>query len=174
MKKWLYAVLLVVSSTVLAQDKPLTNGFNHVGLTVTDLQSSVDFFIDTLGWRVTGGDDSYPAKFGTDGDMFLTLWQVKYMKKAKSFERKHTVGLHHLAFIVDRESQDEINKRVQKIDGVVIEIEPELAYGGPGKHMLLREPGGNHLNSAAGQSSHCCLNRYQRHFEVKKRFKLRV
>ncbi|HEY7372528.1 MAG TPA: VOC family protein [Polyangia bacterium] len=32
----------------------MTLGFDHVGLTVADLESSRRFFVDCLGWKVVG------------------------------------------------------------------------------------------------------------------------
>ncbi|TQV87244.1 VOC family protein [Aliikangiella coralliicola] len=130
-------------------EKPLTSGFNHVGLSVTHLDKSTSFFVDTLGWRLTGGDKDYPANFVTDGKIFLTLWQIKSPATAIKFNRKNNVGLHHLAISVpDFKTLDRIYERVKKVDGVVIEFAPELAYGGPTKHMMLREPSGNRLEFA--------------------------
>ena len=141
---------LSYSSATIANNanssKPLTAGFNHVGLSVTNLDKTTSFFVDTLGWRLTGSDKAYPANFVTDGKMFLTLWQVTEPTKAVKFNRKSNVGLHHLAISVpDFETLDLIYERVKKVDGVVIEFSPELAYGGPTKHMMLREPSGNRL-----------------------------
>ena len=33
-----------------------TRGINHLGLTVPDLDATVSFFVDGLGWTVPGGD----------------------------------------------------------------------------------------------------------------------
>ena len=79
----LFTLLILVSgfSLITAEDnhttKPLTTGFNHVGLSVLSLEQSTDFFTKTLGWTLKGRDDEYPASFLSDGEMFLTLWQVK-------------------------------------------------------------------------------------------------
>lgn len=53
--KWLCGILLVLSFSISAQEtekatkKSLTSGFNHIGLTVTQLDESVNFFVDALG-----------------------------------------------------------------------------------------------------------------------------
>ena len=141
-------IILAASFTAHANDdkKPLTSGFNHVGLTVSNLEKSASFFTDTLQWKLIGGDKKYPAKFVSDGKMFLTLWQTKDPKKTVTFNRKNNVGLHHLAFTV--ESLDGLNalfEKVKNVDGVIVEFAPELAYGGPTMHMMIREPSGNRL-----------------------------
>ncbi|PQJ53068.1 glyoxalase [Psychrosphaera saromensis] len=124
----------------------LTKGFNHVGLTVSDLTASSEFFIKTLGWKKVGEDTNYPAVFVSDGAMLLTLWQTSDAKTTVKFSRKNNVGLHHLAFsAASFEALDEIYHRVKGVKGVVVEFAPELAYGGPAKHMMIREPSGNRL-----------------------------
>jgi len=125
---------------------PYTNGFDHIGLTVKDLQASTSFFVGTLGWRLTYEDKEYPASFVSDGNMFLTLWQVKDKAQAVDFNRKQNVGLHHLAIKVKSfEALDKLYEKLKEHPGVVIEFAPELSYGGPAKHMMVREPSGNRL-----------------------------
>ena len=148
MSKVLSSLLFIcaLSFNVSAKNTILTDGFNHMGLTVSDLESSVNFFTGTLGWNEVGGDPDYPAKFVSDGKIFLTLWQTTSNQKVVKFNRKNNVGLHHLAFtVVSFEALDELYERFKKVKGVVIEFAPELAHGGPGKHMMVREPSGNRL-----------------------------
>lgn len=127
----------------------LTRGMNHVGLTVSNLEKSVAFFTETLAWDEVGGYPDYPSKFVTDGEMFLTLWQTADPDNAIAFNRKHNVGLHHLAFTVkSREALDVLYERFLEVDGVVIEFSPESNGGGPTIHMMIREPSGNRLEFA--------------------------
>jgi lactoylglutathione lyase len=149
----LLTVLLLMGSGVGQAQEPLpapkqklTAGFNHIGLTVTDLALSTRFFTEVLGWKQVGGDVTYPANFVSDGNMFLTLWQASEPENAVKFNRKNNVGLHHLAITVPSfEALDTLYERVNNFDGVEVEFSPELAYGGPGKHMMIREPSGNRL-----------------------------
>lgn len=141
-------IILTTSFTVTANEnkKPLTSGFNHVGLTVSDLDKSTRFFTEVLQWKLVGGDEKYPAKFVSDGKMFLTLWQTKDPKKTVKFNRKNNVGLHHLAFTLDTlEGLNTLFESVKSADDVIVEFAPELAYGGPTMHMMIREPSGNRL-----------------------------
>lgn len=134
------------SFSTSAQDEPLTIGFNHIGLTVDKLDLSTRFFVEALGWKQVGGDPGYPAKFVSDGNMFITLWQATDPASAIKFSRKNNIGLHHLAITVSSfEALDTLYERVKVFEGVEIEFSPELAYGGPGKHMMIREPSGNRL-----------------------------
>jgi len=54
----------------------LTSGFSHVGLSVSDLDASFQFF-QALGFDKVGGVDSYPSIFLSDGSSLLTLWQTE-------------------------------------------------------------------------------------------------
>jgi lactoylglutathione lyase len=143
------SLLSIANGAEELTNRVMTSGFNHVGLAVTDLDSSTRFFTETLGWSLSGRDEEYPATFLTDGEMFLTLWRVTEPEAAVKFDRKNNVGLHHLAIsVASFEILDELYERVKTVDGVVIEFAPELAYGGPTKHMMIREPSGNRLEFA--------------------------
>ena len=151
MKKFILALglLLTINPVMAEEPQPLTSGFNHVGLSVINLDISTRFFTDTLGWTLSGEDPDYPASFLSDGEMFLTLWQVSDPASAVEFDRKNNVGLHHLAItVVSREALDVLYERFLETDGVVIEFSPEPNGGGPTIHMMIREPSGNRLEFA--------------------------
>ncbi len=136
-------LILNTINTVNAAEK-YTGGFDHVGLAVSDLDASTRFFVDALGFKIGGRDKSYPAVFMNNGEMGITLWQTDEGHVA--FDRKKNVGLHHLAIKVPSfEALDSLYQAVKEVPGVVIEFSPELAYGGPAKHMMIREPSGNRL-----------------------------
>ena len=122
----------------------MTGGVDHIGLSVSKLTASTSFFVGALGFKVSGRDPKYPAVFMNNGEMSLTLWQTD--EKPVAFNRKGNVGLHHLAIqVTSFEALDALHEVVKQIPGVVIEFSPELAYGGPAKHMMIREPSGNRL-----------------------------
>ncbi len=155
LRLWIFFIVstLFASSFSLAQSESdnevLTLGLNHLGLTVGDLEKSVGFFTDTLGWKVVGGDEDYPSVFVSDGGIFLTLWRATDPENAIAFDRKNNIGLHHLALTVSsREALDVLHERFLETDGVVIEFAPELNRGGPMVHMMIREPSGNRLEFA--------------------------
>ena len=130
-------------------DKVMTSGLNHLGLTVKDLTASKDFFIDTLGWKVAGGYPDYPSVFVTDGKIFVTLWQTKNKDKVVTFDRANNVGLHHLALTVNSENTlNELHQRFLLLPNIVIEFPPELNGDGPTIHMIIREPSGNRIEFA--------------------------
>ena len=144
-----------MSSTTTAQTvnndetQVMTQGLSHIGLTVSKLEQTTRFFVDTLGWKIAGEKPAYPAKFVTDGKMFITLWQVTDVDSAVKFDRKNNVGLHHLALSVSsREKLDVLHERFKTVKDLVIEFGPELNGQGPTMHMMIREPSGNRLEFA--------------------------
>ena len=125
---------------------PETQGLNHLGLAVSDLEATTRFFTECLGWEESGRDDSYPRTAVSDGSMRLTLWEVDKSLPVEQFHRRKNVGLHHLAITVPTEAAlNSLNKRVSAWDGVEIEFTPELVGKGPRKHMMFSEPGGIRL-----------------------------
>ncbi|MEM7193605.1 MAG: VOC family protein [Pseudomonadota bacterium] len=120
----------------------ITQGLDHLGLAVNDLQKTRDFFVDVLGWRESGFDPGYPRTAVTDGTVRLTLWQVDHSQQVEGFDRRSNIGLHHLALSVATETELlEICARMKHND-IDIEFEPEPVGEGPRKHMMVYEPGG--------------------------------
>lgn len=121
----------------------LTQGIDHVGLTVRDLIRTRDFFVNCLGWKQVGERPAYPAVFVSDGRVVLTLWEVKNQAHPVGFDRRSNIGLHHLALRVASEAAlKEIVERVSAWPGAQIEFGPQLLGAGPKKHAMVYEPGG--------------------------------
>ena len=121
-----------------------TEGLDHIGLSVSDLDASTQFFVKVLDFKVRGRDSKYPAVFMNNGHMGLTLWQTD--KSSTSFDRKKNVGLHHLAIKVPSfDALESLYQVIKELPNVTIEFSPELSYGGPAKHMMIREPSGNRI-----------------------------
>ncbi|MDY7511236.1 VOC family protein [Ralstonia wenshanensis] len=130
--------------------QPLTIGIDHLGLTVRNLEASLTFFIECLGWKQIGGRPAYPAAFITDGHSVLTLWEIKRHAQRIEFDRQTNVGLHHVALRVARaEELDAIYSRVSQWPGVVVEFAPEEMGQGPQRHLMVYEPGGVRLELSA-------------------------
>jgi lactoylglutathione lyase len=71
----------------------------HVGVNVTDLARSTDFYVAAFGLDVLGRSVADGARFaflGIDGQLVLTLWE----QAAERFSPS-TAGLHHLSFQAD-------------------------------------------------------------------------
>lgn len=136
-------LIFLLGSPVNAAEKA-TGGFDHLGLSVSDLEASTNFFLNVLEFDVAGRDSKYPAVFMNNGEMTLTLWEIS--DQAVEFDRKRNVGLHHLAIGVPSfKALDDLYEKIRKTPNIVIEFAPELAYGGPAKHMMIREPSGNRI-----------------------------
>lgn len=122
---------------------PETCGLNHLGLAVRSLEETTSFFVDLLGWTESGRDDAYPRTAVSDGNIRLTLWEVKRNSERVGFHRRKNVGLHHLALEVA--SERVLHSIFQKLSAhpdVEIEFGPQLVGEGPRVHMMCSEPGG--------------------------------
>jgi lactoylglutathione lyase len=91
--------------------------FKYVGIRVTDLQRSIDFYTKILGMKVTGRGKIEQAKGETVGlqsekDGFVL--ELNYYEKDSPYNTKYVVGegLDHLAFKV--ENLDETLKEAKK------------------------------------------------------------
>jgi catechol 2,3-dioxygenase-like lactoylglutathione lyase family enzyme len=118
-----------------------TLGIHHLGLSVANLDATANFFTSCLGWSVVREIPEYPAKFVSNGEALVTLWQTD--PDSKPFDRRGQVGLHHVAIkVADEENLADIYQRVSDFPGVVVESPPELLRDGPAKHCMVFEPGG--------------------------------
>lgn len=84
----------------------MTTRFTYVGIRVTDLQKSIDFYTKILGMRVSGRGKIEQTKGETVGlqsekDGFVL--ELNYYEKDSPYNTKYNVGegLDHLAFKVD-------------------------------------------------------------------------
>lgn len=119
----------------------LTSGLHHLGLTVSNLEESANFFTQLLGWQEIKRNPDYPAIFVSDGTIMLTLWSLK-SANSNSFDRKSNVGLHHLALLMRTEEQ--LNHIYQQLldANIMIEFAPEFVQKGPAKHFMCYDPSG--------------------------------
>ncbi|MFK5984296.1 MAG: VOC family protein [Pseudomonadota bacterium] len=122
-------------------NKPITKGSHHIGLTVSKLEESADFFTSLLGWKEVRRNKEYPAIFVSDGNIMVTLWAVKE-EPLSQFNKNKNIGLHHIAFQI--ESEEDLNNLYEKLinNGIKIEFSPETLGQGPAKHMICYEPSG--------------------------------
>ncbi len=73
----------------------ITKGVHHVGLSVTNLGATKDFFVEILEFEVLEYVEGDHA-FVTDGTTMITLWPT-----AEVEVEVKTAGLHHIAFEVE-------------------------------------------------------------------------
>lgn len=120
----------------------LSQGIHHLGLTVPDVKTASEFFIDGLGFKQVKEVPAYPAIFVSDGVIMLTLWQAENPEHAIDFNRKTNIGLHHFALrLAESVELTELHEQLSKRDDVTIEFAPE-ALGQSGlQHMMCRIPG---------------------------------
>ncbi|GAB1256420.1 hypothetical protein NBRC116494_09220 [Aurantivibrio plasticivorans] len=114
---------------------------HHLGLAVADLEKTTEFFTNVLGFEVVNEVPDYPAKFVSNGNAFITLWQTE--QGALEFNRRTRIGLHHFALKVD--SQAELNSLFDKASnypGVTVDFSPEPLGDSGAIHGMIFEPGG--------------------------------
>ncbi|MFE9576134.1 VOC family protein [Nocardia sp. NPDC006044] len=98
----------------------------HIGLNVSDLERSVDFYRRALGFEQLGASADGERKWaflGAGGRLSLTLWQQS--TGAFSVE---TPGLHHLSFQVDSIDQ------VRAVEAVLREHSVRILHDGVVAH----------------------------------------
>ncbi|MGW7440501.1 VOC family protein [Streptomyces sp. NPDC054849] len=99
----------------------------HVGLNITDLDRSLAFYRDALGFRLLGEGKEEGRRYaflGQDGELVLTLWQ----QAADAFSPA-VAGLHHLAFSAGTvEEIREYEARLRDL-GVEFAYEGVVAHG---------------------------------------------
>ncbi|ONM47784.1 VOC family protein [Nocardia donostiensis] len=98
----------------------------HIGLNVTDLDTSARFYRDVLGFQTlaTGSEtDQRWAFLGNDGQLVITLWQ-----QSEGAFSTGTPGLHHLSFHVDTIEQ------VRSIEAVLRERSVTFFHDGVVAH----------------------------------------
>ena len=112
----------------------MTLSTGHIGLNVTDLDRSLGFYRDVLGFEVIGEgkeEDRRYAFLGTDGQLVLTLWQ-----QAEGAYDSGRAGLHHLALEVDTV------ERVKAYETALRDYGVEFAYEGVVAHREGSASGG--------------------------------
>jgi|SRR5215207_8700073 len=138
-----------MSTTPVASDYQT----GHIGLNVSDLDRSVDFYTRVFGWQVKGRSDESGKAFaflGDDQRLVLTLW-----KQSSGRFPAGQPGLHHLSFQVD--SIDEVQAAEQRVreagthlfhDGIVPHGEG-MSSGG----VFFEDPDGIRLEIYAPQGA---------------------
>ena len=131
----------------------ITQGAHHIGLTLPNIQATRDFFVNVLEFKQVGERPQYPAYFVSDGSVLIPLWQATEPNNATPFDRKHNIGLHHLALkVTDIDTLHRVYQTLLKTEEVTIEFPPEPASGGPSQHLMAYIPGGIRLEMIASGS----------------------
>jgi catechol 2,3-dioxygenase-like lactoylglutathione lyase family enzyme len=119
----------------------ITRGAHHIGLTVGRLEESAAFFTALPGWHEVNRIAEYPAIFVSDGSVLITLWKNRDEPPAH-FDKNRNIGLHHIAFLVEREEALTQIHALLVERQALIEFAPEPVGDGPARHLMCYEPSG--------------------------------
>ena len=118
----------------------LRGSINHVSITVSDLNEAMKFFtpfLEFLGYRIgetiqdpNGQRLTVNVLPGLRG-VAVNIWEAKPALAKHRFE-VYEVGLHHLAFHVERREQiDEVHELAKSLGAEILDGPAEFPYGGP-------------------------------------------
>ena len=117
----------------------------HIGINVTDLDRSLGFYGDVLGFDVIGSGDADGRRYaflGQDGKLAVTLWQ-----QAEGGYDAHRAGLHHLAFEAESIEKVREAEAVLKARGVTFAYDGVVAHreGAASGGIFFHDPDGTRL-----------------------------
>lgn len=98
----------------------------HIGLNVSDLDRSVDFYRRALGFEQLAAGDAAGRRWaflGADGKLVITLWE-----QSDGVFSTETPGLHHLSFQVEDIEQ------VRAVESVLRELSVRFVHDGVVAH----------------------------------------
>lgn len=118
----------------------LRGSINHVSITIRDLDEAMKFFkpfLEFLGYHIgpviqdpNGQRLTVNVLPGLRG-VAVNIWEAKPEFASHPFE-VYEVGLHHLAFHVEkREQVDQVHALVKQLDAEILDGPAEFPYGGP-------------------------------------------
>jgi len=119
----------------------LKGSINHVSITVSNLIEAMKFFkpfLEFLGYEIgevirdgpKGQHLTVNIHFGPTG-VAVNIWEAKPDLAGHRFE-VYEVGLHHLAFNVEKRQQiDQVHELVKSLGAEILDGPAEFPYGGP-------------------------------------------
>ncbi|MFF4354285.1 VOC family protein [Streptomyces sp. NPDC001530] len=123
----------------------MTPRTGHIGVNVTDLDRSLAFYRDVLGFGVIGEGKEEERRYaflGEGGSPVLTLWQ-----QAQQSYDTDRAGLHHLALEVDSVDQVREYETALRSYGVDFAYEGVVAHreGSASGGIFFHDPDGTRL-----------------------------
>ncbi|MFF9144278.1 VOC family protein [Streptomyces sp. NPDC014861] len=117
----------------------------HIGINVTDLDRSLRFYGEVLGFAVIGSGEAEGRRhafLGQDGRLAVTLWQ-----QAEGAYEPTRAGLHHLAFEAASIEQVRAAEAALKARGVTFAHDGVVAHGEgtPSGGIFFHDPDGTRL-----------------------------
>lgn len=122
----------------------------HIGLNVTDIERSLAFYRDVIGYGVIGEGKEEGRRFaflGEGASPALTLWQQADAAYAASH-----AGLHHLAIEVDTIEEVRAYESALRAHGVEFAYEGVVPHGEGASSggIFFHDPDGTRLEIYAG------------------------
>ncbi|MFB8777776.1 VOC family protein [Streptomyces broussonetiae] len=121
----------------------------HIGLNVTDIDRSLAFYRDVLGFVLIGEGKEEDRRYAFLGDgekLVLTLWQ-----QARGAYDGTRAGLHHLALEVDSIDQVRTYEQALRAAGAAFAHEGVVAHaeGAASGGIFFHDPDGTRLEISA-------------------------
>lgn len=124
---------------------PLHGSLNHVSLTVSDLPRAMEFFgplLAFLGYEVgkiehdPRSDHDLTVNIHPANGTAVNVWQAEPALAAHPFE-VYEVGLHHVAWNVERHAQvDDAAALVRRLGGEILDGPGEFPFGPGGYYAV--------------------------------------
>lgn len=130
----------------------MLKGFDHVTITVADLERSVKFYRDILGLEVAGMLEQDEGNFKlvylkVGGDIVLELFHFTEKGKSLPTTKDIDIGIKHIGFKV--ENVDVVTRRLKE-KNVKFTLEPLDAVGGV-RIAFFKDPDGVLLEILEGE-----------------------
>jgi len=132
----------------------LRGSINHVSITVSNLDEAMKFFKPFLGFldyeigdviRDPNGQRLTVNILPGVRGVAVNIWEAKPEFASHRFE-VYEVGLHHLAFHVEkREEVDQVHELVKQLGAKILNGPGEFPYGGPSGWYAVYFLGPDHL-----------------------------
>ena len=118
----------------------LRGSINHISITVSDLTTAMKFFkpfLEFLGYNIgqviqdPNGQRLTVNVLPGLSSVAVNIWEAKPEFASHPFE-VYEVGLHHLAFNVEKHEQvEQVHELVKKLGAEILDGPAEFPYGGP-------------------------------------------